>query len=509
MEQPPAPGVLHSRTVDPYLSDFAVLTAFALNAVCTPDVHLHRRLLAGPPGPAVHRMPRDLVTTTFDERLVCPPNDVEQFTRFVRQLLGLPRKLFKASMRAIRTYVTAMHRLADNLDVAYALLVASIEPLAQRCAIPPPLWDDYPENKRVALDKALGNADDQTRHDVRASLLKHENVSSTLRFGLFVQDHLEPTFFREEATGRTNPVGQSELHHCLRHAYSLRSKYLHGSIELPREFTLGPVGKAETVCVDGKTLLTFEGLSRVARHLIRRYVMRQKTVEAEPCDYSQDEPGVVRGRMAPEYWLGHPGPFSYSDGRLRLFAFCGQVSAGLSGDGPVTLTDIRQVLTQARSRFSTMKKYDRLPFLALYCLYNLVAPIDRRLDDNSKIVNQYRQELSDPSIEAMLLAMVTRTTPSWPLSEHREVHDAYFEGKERDKGLRLNALLEVGLTLELAERYRLDHDIGEARALIAFAVENHPGHQSLMRFEEGHDATEQIAWRRVMGLTDSEDTDDV
>jgi predicted aconitase with swiveling domain len=45
-----APGVLVSCTAEPYLSDFAVVTSFALNCVCSPDIDLARRLTSGKKG---------------------------------------------------------------------------------------------------------------------------------------------------------------------------------------------------------------------------------------------------------------------------------------------------------------------------------------------------------------------------------------------------------------------------------------------------------------------------
>ena len=41
-----------------------------------------------------------------------------------------------------------MHRLADDLELAYTLFVASIESLAQQFDAFQPGWDDYDEAKR-------------------------------------------------------------------------------------------------------------------------------------------------------------------------------------------------------------------------------------------------------------------------------------------------------------------------------------------------------------------------
>ena len=57
-----------------------------------------------------------------------------------------------AAMRAIRSYVTGLHQLADNYELAYTLLVVSIEALEQEFDDFQPIWQDYDQRKRLAMD---------------------------------------------------------------------------------------------------------------------------------------------------------------------------------------------------------------------------------------------------------------------------------------------------------------------------------------------------------------------
>ena len=500
MEHPQEVGVLVSRGIDPYLSDFAALTAFGLNVVCTTDPDLKRRLLVGPPSPTTGVMPKEFVSTTFAERVVCKPPQAKWFADFVGQLMSLRRAVFLDAMRAIRTYVTGMYRLSDDPDSAYTLLLSSLEPVLRHFAIEEPTWHDYPNNRRRPIERALRNADERTRQDVQETLLGLDKNGVARRFRLFVDAHLDASFFREEAAGAASPVGRSELLRCLGHAYALRSSYLHASKGLPRELTLGRTSRAETTRVGRKTILTFEGLGRLVRHVILQFILRQKSVAHEPCDYFGEEPGIVRMELAPEYWLHRPGDFTAKDGQKRLFAFCGQLAVAMRTDKPPAISDMRDMLRQARSRLTGMTRKDRLPFIALYRLFNLVVPADDRIDDNGDIVRLYQRELALPTIEAMLFALLTQGAPPWPLEKHERTLRAYFVGKGRYQGIRMDSLLEVGLTLELAERFRAGGDTYRAKNLISFALENHPGNQSLMRFEREFDPSKQIKWQEVMEL---------
>jgi hypothetical protein len=70
-------------------------------------------------------------------------------------ILALERKSYEAAMRAIRRYVVGAHRISDDVDLAYALFVMSIESLAQEFDGFEPVWEDYDQSKRQQIDDAL------------------------------------------------------------------------------------------------------------------------------------------------------------------------------------------------------------------------------------------------------------------------------------------------------------------------------------------------------------------
>jgi hypothetical protein len=85
-------------------------------------------------------------------------------------------------MKAIRTYVTGLHRVADDLELAYTLLVASIESLAQDFDGHEGSWNDFDETKRKKIDQALADADVATADRVRAALVEIEHLALSRRF---------------------------------------------------------------------------------------------------------------------------------------------------------------------------------------------------------------------------------------------------------------------------------------------------------------------------------------
>lgn len=125
------PEILVSSTVAPHLRDCSVVVSFALNCVCTPDVDLARRLTNGQRGLATAIALQALLRRFLDAEIWSKPDELQFMQDFIERLIGLPRRIFLGVMRALRTYVNAMHRVADDLELAYTLLVASVEYLAQ------------------------------------------------------------------------------------------------------------------------------------------------------------------------------------------------------------------------------------------------------------------------------------------------------------------------------------------------------------------------------------------
>ena len=498
IEQSPGPGVVASHGVEPYLNDFAAIVSFALNVTCTSIPDLTFRLTSGQPGPTLNVTPRQLVPRVFDGQVLCRKEDADRLVTVVRNLIGLERKSYLTAMRAVRTYVAGLHQHAEDLELAYTLLIASIESLAQGFTDDhPSKWADYDEERRRHIDRALVNADAKTARSVRSALLEIERLSIAKRFREFTIAHLQRSYFRQEAAGLVNPVGHTELPSVLREAYGLRSKYVHNLKDLPQLLTLG-LASADTIqTTDGVTLLTLQGLSRLARHVITEFIARQPKVETEKYDYSNERLGIVRVPLAPQYWIGKAGNLKPSSGRKRLESFLQQVVTRLQKPNGV-ITDMGDVLTEVEKMLPKMKAAQRRPFLALYRVYNGLVPPSHQLQYLPKVQKQYKTESEGASVEAMLANLVLGTDPGWTLKEHRTVHDAYFDNRDKKSGLKVPRILEAGLSLELAERYRAANDPEYASELITFAVENCPGHAALYKLEEAFDSKAPISWRNVV-----------
>jgi len=148
-------NVLVSHGAEPYVQDMGMLMSFFFNCTCSPDIDLVRRLLGGRPGTSTGKIPASVVPRIFDRDIFLKTGESAEFVRFVEHLLGLERKTYLSVMDAIRTFVTGVHRVADDFELAYTLLVAAIESLAQNFDDFAPDWESVADDKRNPIDQAL------------------------------------------------------------------------------------------------------------------------------------------------------------------------------------------------------------------------------------------------------------------------------------------------------------------------------------------------------------------
>jgi len=491
------PGVLLSHCVEPYAQDFAVVVSFALNVLCTTDFETTERLSSGRAGPSNRYPPRQLVRRFFDEKIVSQKDDVDQLTRFVEQLLALERKSFLGAMRAMRTYVVALHRIADDLELAYTLLVASIESLAQTFDSHEAVWDDIDDSKRCNVDKALADAPEHVAQRVRSAILQSEHVKLARRFRNFTLSLIDPSYFRMEAPIEPESIGRRDLTQAIDKAYKLRSAYVHMLLPLPWTLSVDNSYR-ESSLEDGVPTLTFQGLTRLVRHVIFNFVQRQPKTERELYDYSLERSGVVLARLAPQYWVGRIDEMTPDVGMQKFEGFLEQITAHLLRTKDAPITDLRDVLRTIAPKFPSLRTDERIPFLGLFYCFDYFVRREDRMNENLAMWQKFAGELNAASSVSIFVHLLLDRVPHWPLEEHEQTLESYFRSRSKRQGLRAPPTLEAAAFLVLAERYRSDGDWPKAKVHVANAVDNLPSHASLRKFETMFNGAEFIRWQAIL-----------
>lgn len=494
---PDQPGILVSSGVDPYISDFSAILSFALNCTASTNYELTNRLISDQIGLSTLSKPKDVVKRVFDKKIICQSNDIEYLISFTNHLIGLERKVFLGVMRAIRTYVTAMHRIADDLELAYTLLVASLESITQDFDNHEITWKDYDEKKRKMIDLALAEASESTSNKVKEALIKGEYASIARRFNSFSIKHVKSSFYRDEAIGVINPISKLDLPKALSNAYKARSSYVHNLQKLPT-LLVNTVSYSDTCRIRNSTWLTIQGLSRLTRHIITNFVYSHNIVEREEYNYHLERTGTIQAPLAPQYWLNNLR-FYEGSGNTKLEGFLSLLAEYELSGGNTKLTDIREMLTAVEGQYHDFKNKDKLPYAALYILFNGVLSDVEKMKNSNRFIQRVEKEFVKPSPEALILNLLFCSTPDWTVEQHYDCLYQYLTARDNKNCFRVPLVYESGMILELAERYRIAGNIDVSLELISLAVENHPGHENLRHFESVFNKeTQTINWREIM-----------
>tara|TARA_R110002074_G_scaffold96954_2_gene210531 strand:- start:522 stop:2276 length:1755 start_codon:yes stop_codon:yes gene_type:complete len=467
-------GIIASVGADPFLKDFASIVSLALNVICTPDPDLLRRLIGDQPlSPNSISPPRKYVGRVFEAEVNVSDVELDEFKEFVRQLIGLKRNHYLAAIGAIRTYATGLHRIGDDVDLAYTLLVASIESLARGFDGVAPKWEDYDDRKRSAVDDALNGTSQIVKKRVQEALLKYEHIGLARRFRSFALENLAPSYFREEAFGQVRPVGKADLIEAVSQAYAIRSRYVHTLTPVPKQIShVWDLG--DTANYEGSLVLTLHGLTRLARHLILAFVCNSPKIEKEDYQYQDDFPNVVTVEMAPQYWVWKHEGFQSSGARRKLGGFFELVVPIQQSLPHAALTDIRDLLRKYERLMPRAIASHRLPMVALYALFHLLVREEDRLPDSARLVERYEDLLQFPSLEGLGLRFALARDVEWPAAAVAALYQGYYKQKYKKNGLKLPTLYEAAFALALAEAYRKEGDLPNATETLVSGIDNQP-----------------------------------
>lgn len=500
---------LISHTLNAYAPDFSVITSFGFNGLCATDSDTIVRLTEGGPRIGVRNPVRKLVPRIFEREIYCQPKETQQFIDFVEQLMALEQRHYAAAMRAMKTYMSAIVRLADDCELAYTLLVASLESLAQQFDGHRAAWDDYDSSKRARIDKALKNAAGDVAHNVRTAILENEHVALARRFKEFTLAHVDADYFRPDLQIVKRPIGRSQLEAALKHAYSLRSKHVHTLQELPRKLKR-QMFPSDYETIDGVPLLTFEGLTRLVRDVIVNFVRRGPKVESETLSPTFMRYGMDYARMSAKYWIGNSEGLQPTHGRHRLEGFLEQYAGVLSQDQDQGITDLSELLREVEKLLQKkMNKELRRPFIALYILFVSLRRETMYSSDTAKFVKTYGKYLEAPSIEGWLVYMLLDQAPSWKLTQYAELFYEYMRTRNTANGQKMPDVLVISMGLQLVELHRSTRQAGLVQKVIADLTDQFPGNERLRKFENEYVHGELVNWRKIMFPSDAAITTEI
>lgn len=479
------PSVLVATSGIELVDALAEVLSFGLNAVFSRDGALVRRLVPGSLDGSSRSSASKLFRRTFDPHLFVPDAELQELRRFMTQLLALKRSHFEAAMRAIRRIVRATQRAVDDTTIAYVDLVAALESLSDGTGAPAPTWDRLDARKRLLVDEALKGADAGVAERVRQAVIEGERLGAKSRFMAFVMANVSPEYFRTEATDAVLPIHGADLERAVKLAYDVRSRNVHVLEDLPPEaWVLGD--RADTVSPPGMgTMLSLEGLARLARHVVRSYVGGAPIEVDQTFNWRASLPGQVRLPLAPEYWVWNAERFDHESAGRYFSGFVGHLADTFAGRNE-GVTDMRAVLERIEQLLPrTADRPAKTLMVAIYALWHTaLAPSDHR-PGAASLLAKHEHLLQRAEVPSFVAGLLSDQLPEWTDDQWHTLATDRREQRSRRRHLELPVGFDAALQVMAAERLMQVGRIDEARTLARFAVEELPGNEPLMAWEAG------------------------
>ncbi len=484
------PGVLVSNNINVYIDDFADVISFGLGVICTPDAGLAQRLLNENfrPGSVA---PQKLVSKIYEDNVFIKKEEFDDLAEFCTNLLGLTRKQYLVAIKAIRTYVTALHRMGDNLDLAYTLLVMSIEALIADAPTNSTNWSDVEKIKRTSLESVFERIDPDAAEEIKRIIIEREHHALSKKFNSFIESNIPDDFFSTRAATQTNPVGKADLHDALPNLYVTRSKYVHELKALPREFYHFQ-GAGEVAFFDCKLMLTFQGLTRLARDVIKEFIRKQDKLEAEPTEYFRENPNIAFYKLGPTTWINNPHGVTSENINHYYSGFLEILDRFLRGYPNAVFYDMRAVIEHAFTKKGKMSEEQRTSLISLTFLFE--AYVGKNKSANVKISKQDKKLLESASTQMLIYYMAVGIDTNWDVLVHEHHLSNYYTARLKPNGLRLPLAMEACLGIAFSEKLRLTGEHERAISTLAETADNYPSIKIIRDIVQNYSPDTSLSW---------------
>lgn len=396
-------------------------------------------------------LPSTFAPRFFESQILGRMHEIEAFIKFVDKVIGLPREKYLIVINCLNNFSHALQVLNYNLDLAYSVLVYSIDSLSQSFGDFEPTWEDYNPEIKNKLDFCFSKIDPNSSSEIRKILLGSSNFRLQQRFIDFATNHVSDSFFTDEAIDVKNAVRKSELKRALRNAYTMRSKYTHQLRPIQGQLKIPQIARGDVFYWNNEPYLTFGGLVRLAYHVINNFIWKQEYLKSEEYDWTGDLPGIVTLEMAPQYWIGKYEGFIPSQATKGFSGFLSHIQEIILSKG--ALTDLRKLLEKYESLIPSAKKKDKIPMLAMYYLYNFYVVQEAKRPNYEDFLKQYEDEFNESCIEIMIVYLLSNRKWPWDVDKCVSHYYKYKQNRFSKNALYIPVLIELSLIVGIANIY--------------------------------------------------------
>lgn len=444
-------------------NEFRLLTSFWFKSIFEYDKNNVEMLCRQiPQNPNDNQIPSKILPEYFS--LQKASDDFENYKNFINKVLKLSREKYKAILNSIDLFFQALNALNYNLELAFSLMVFSIESLCQKFDDFEENWEDYDDNVKSELNNLVEiyNISDEDYDNLKEVLLKNDHQKATKRFIDFSMSYVSDDFFREDAINSKTPLKKSDLKHVLKNCYRIRSSYVHNLEKIKKvNYIVSMMGNKETLGNESDLFLTFTGLTRLVHHILKNFIFSCEETGFEEIDFVEEIPHLANFPLAPQYWItdergGRPEDiFIYYHYFLTLLIQSYNKEEFLEFKG--LMHKIEENLKKG------IKKNFKDATLVFYYLCN-------KLYDENGISEKFNQTcekydinsvLDNLSIETLICKLILTEDIYWDLEEIIDCYNNYVKNKFRKNALNLNDFHENCIVIVICNAFYHDENYKE------------------------------------------------
>lgn len=429
------------------------ILSYAIDAVFDEDKSTVERICRKKEsGRGKYPVPSEFINGTLDISKNVSDAEIKACGAFMEHLLALKREDYNNILNCIVAYNASVRLLSEDISLAYSMLVYCLESLAQSYDSYTPIWDDYKEDKKNALEKVFKTIDEETVEKIKGILVKDEHLKLSKRFQEFVVGHVGDEFFNYREKRKI--VGKEEFLVALVNAYNIRSKYAHMLKPLMKHLRMSEFSKnADVFEFQHNVYFTYSGLFRVVREVIYNITFSLQKTGFEAFDWRGAIPGCVELEAAPCYWIWKMDNSKGEGARARVEGF---VETFVHYQNKIPKMD--ELIRMYISHLPEMKEENRLAAFTLCCLYvGKVGNAEEETKTQFQIVFEKNKSLLEKCSIYGLIIFVMRANidinVTWESEDCEKVVNAYCKKRYKDSRIKLPKEIESMIYLKVANSF--------------------------------------------------------
>lgn len=402
-------------------------------------------------------VPANYLRSNLDLNLEVHEDAINNGTYNIQRLIALSRKDYNTMITCIRTYCASIRLLENDPNLAYSMLIFALESLSQSYDEYVPVWEDYDENIKNKLEQNLKGIDERIREEIKQTLLTDSHLKLSRRFLHFILNYLDDGYYLDKKI--TNKILKDDVEDALKNAYNIRSKYAHALKLIMDQSVVDNVSKeSDFYRSNSDPFLTYSGLLRLTKYVIVNFISNREMVEKERIDWTENLPGMMKGKLGPDFWMSKMESENCLGASIRLEGYI----SGLSNNKVYEITDVIKMYIE---RFDHVKEEMKRSIFALCIIWKDTAKhSEEQIQFYKQFIDNHKERINICCIQNIVLfsfLLQDSYTVEWDEQDVEKELFTYIKSRKKEKAFLFPNLIETNMYILASDILKEDKEKNE------------------------------------------------